>query len=118
MSEWQPKVLEWLANGETGLSSETMAFWIGFGVLKKIGRHHHPHDPADFDRCLRLLDAVPEMRPHLAKMAYVSDAWKKLVERWHDIERQHLKEVGLGWTKALSAPKTYALMKSVLGDSQ
>lgn len=112
-TEAQRKTLEWLANGSPGLSSKTMAFWLGFDVLVEKGRNY-PHDPADFDRCLQLLNAVPEMRPHLHRMADLSPAWKKLVARWDEIERQHLAEVGLGWTKARSAPMTYDLMKAVL----
>lgn len=89
-----------------------MAFWLAFGI--KRGWPSAPSDPADLDRCLRLLDKVPEMRPHLHKMADLSSNWKKLIEKWDEIERSHLDEVGLGWTKGKSAPKTYRLMKVVL----
>lgn len=108
----QQSTLEWLANGETGLSSETMAFWLGFGIKKKDSGH--PHDPDDFDRCLRLLKKVPSFRLQLHRMAKLSKAWRKLVARWDEIERQHIEEVGLGWTKGRSAPLTYTLMKTVL----
>lgn len=90
-----------------------MAFWIAFDV--KTNRGSHPLDPDDFDRCLRLLEYVPEMRPHLHRMKEVSYVWAALVERWEEIERSHLDEVGLSWTKAGSAPKTYELMQSIIG---
>lgn len=108
----QEAALEWLANGETGISSETMAFWLVFGVKKD--ESGHPHDPDDFDRCLQFLNQVPEMRSQLLKMVPLSSAWKKLVARWSEIEAMHLDEVGLGWTKSRSAPRTYELMTQVL----
>lgn len=113
MTPAEQRTIEWLANGETGTSSETMAFWLAFGIRGRWAST--PSDPSDLDRCLRLLDHVPEMRPHLHKMSELSDDWKKLVERWDEIERSHLDEVGLGWTKGNSAPRTYKLMNDVLG---
>ena len=105
------KVADWLANGERGLSSETMAMWLAMGKLPKW--HSHPLDPDDLDRCLKLLEWVPELRAELPRMAGVSRRWAALVANWDRIERSHLDEVGLGWTKARSAPKTYDLMKSI-----
>lgn len=105
-------VVEWLATGETGVSSKTMAFWLGYGI--KYRRASHPHDPGDFDRCLQLLAFVPELRSSLGKMAEVSPEWASVVKHWDEIEASHLAEVGLGWTKARYAPKTYAMMKRVI----
>ena len=115
-AESQMAVVRWLAAGNTGVSSETMAFWLGFAIKRSCGGH--PWDPSDFDRCLKLLAAVPELRPQLAAMRGLSIEWARLVDRWDDIEALHLDEVGLGWTKADRAPRTYALMKSVLAPKQ
>lgn len=112
MSTVEAKVVDWLADGEVGASSKTMAFWLTW--QKKIQDGGHPYDPADFDRCLRLLEAAPELRAKLPEMAKVSRYWAALVAHWDDVERSHLDEVGLGWTKARNAPKTYALMQRVL----
>lgn len=108
----QKAVVKWLAGHRTGVSSETMAFWLGFGI--KPSTVGHPWNPADLDRCLRLIDEVPELRGHLKRMSALSRSWALLIERWSDIEQSHLDEVGLGWTKARTAPRTYALMKEVL----
>lgn len=113
MTPAQQRIIEWLANGETGLSSEAIAFWLGFDVKPKDS-WNYPHDPADLDRCLRLLDRVPEMRPHLPRMAKLGRGWAALVKRWDEIEASHVAEVGVGWTKARSAPLTYKLMRSIL----
>lgn len=111
MTPAQQKTINWLANGKTGVSSKTMAFWLAFSI--KMDDAYHPLDPADLDRCLMLLDQVPELRPHLSQMRLLGPYWDALVTNWECIERSHLDEVGLGWTKARSAPKTYDLMQSV-----
>jgi hypothetical protein len=81
-------------------------------------RASHPHDPDDLDHCLRLLSEVPELRERLPKMASVSPEWAALIARWEEVERSHLEEVGLGWTKAKSAPKTYDLMREVIDSAR
>lgn len=112
MTPTQIATIDWLANGKTGLSSEAMAYWLAFG--QRRGRIDHPHDPADFDRCLRLLAHAPALREHLPRMAELSTTWAALVHHWAAIEASHLEEVGLGWTKARSAPRTYELMQRIL----
>jgi hypothetical protein len=109
-----PEATRWLACGQRGTSSNTM-----FSTLTGVNALHrdhsdHPHDPDDFDRCLRLLADVPELRARLPLMAAASPVWAALVTNWDAIEQSHLSEVGLGWTKAKSAPKTYALMRQVI----
>jgi hypothetical protein len=112
MNETQAQVIKWLVHGETGESSKCMAFWLTFGERERWPSY--PHDPADLDRCLRLLAQAPGLRADLPKMAELSTEWAALMLRWDEIEASHLAEVGLGWTKARSAPKTYALMDSIL----
>lgn len=109
------QVGHWLANGRVGISSKTMALWLAFGRRNERDPHHnYPHDPDDLDRCLKLLEAAPLLRPELHRMAQLGPVWAALVARWDEIERSHLDEVGLGWTKAQSAPKTYELMRDVI----
>lgn len=73
----------WLASDDVGASSKYMA-----SVLR--GKHHvnyaHPHDAADFGRCVRLLDAVPEFRPLVNTMANKSPEWARLVDCWEAAE--------------------------------
>jgi len=106
------QVARWLARGEIGLSSKCMAMWLTFG--EKTAERFCPADPSDLDRCLKLLAAAPSLRPHLPKMAEISKDWEALIQRWDEVEASHLAEVGLGWTKAKKAPKTYELMRSIL----
>ena len=111
MTETQNQVVQWLATGRVGLSSKCMAMWLAFG---ERAEPYAPADPDDLDRCLKLLEKAPGLRPLIPKMAEVSKDWAALVPRWDEVEASHLAEVGLGWTKADSAPKTFVLMASIL----
>lgn len=116
--ELSEKAVLWLANGRRGISSNTIFTHItGVDAMQRSSKSH-PYDPDDFDRCLLLLDAVPEFREQLHKMKSCSKKWAALVDNWTAIEVSHLSEVGLGWTKARSAPETYKLMKSILDNPQ
>ena len=111
MNEIKLGVLNWLANGSVGASSKAMAFSIAGIECEEIS---HPYDPSDFNRCLMLLDAVPEARKHLDKVATLSLYWKAIIERFDEIEACFIDEVGLDWTKGGSAKKTYGLIKSII----
>jgi hypothetical protein len=104
----------WLANGRRGISSNTI-FTHLTGIDALSGHPpSYPRDPSDLDRCIALLVQVPELRERFVNMMECSPEWARLVSHWDEIEKTHLDEVGLGWTKAGSATKTYALMKRVL----
>ena len=109
--------VRWMVDGEVGASSKAMCLWLVFGVAP-TDDWDYPHDPADFDRCLRFLEAVPGARALLPQMRDLSKPWAALVDRWAEVEQCHSDEVGLGWSKARRAPKTYDLMKSVLRSAE
>lgn len=104
--------VNWLANGERGLSSNTIATklsgidcrWDGYGKTF----YSHPSDPADFKRCMKLLNQVPEFRTKLHEMKEVSDVWSKLVDNWDEFERLYYEECETG-----SCPKLYDRMKEI-----
>lgn len=108
------KIINWLAFGERGASSEAIAF----KMLGKDGKWPAwtPSDPSDFKRCLKLLRDVPEIRPRLHEMRDVSERWAKLIDRWDEVEACFMEEVS-GWLddkdQRKSATKTYALMKEI-----
>lgn len=110
-----PGLLQWLSSGRRGISSNSIVQHLtGLDTLRDGWRIDIPHDPDDLDRCLQLLEVVPLLRVMLPGMATASPVWSALIGRWTEIEASHLEEVGLRWTKAKSAPKTYALMRSVI----
>lgn len=115
MRDWEKAIVQWLALGETGLSSEAIAF-TALGVEGHV--MHHPHDPSDLWRCLKLLETVPVAKKGIAAMAKHSDVWARLYSQWNKLERHLKSEIGddlpkYGW----AAPQTYAYMRNIINPS-
>lgn len=90
-SEKEIKAYEWLESGKTGLSSLNMCK----NLLPNLNHENlsglnidsaYPHDPADFMRCLGLLNSVPELRVDMEKIRTISPKWDNLVNCWEEIE--------------------------------
>ena len=106
------KVLKWFATGRVGESSRVMAL-VACGLKDLLKGYDVPEDPGDFNRCLLLLDAVPEIRAKMDDIAALGGRWAKLVPRWAEIEKCFKDEAGPNWAFSDSAPRTYKLMKEV-----
>ena len=103
------KILTWFGTGSVGASSKAMAL----AVIDMPNDGSHPCDPDDFNRCLLLLSAVPEIRQHMEKVAEINETWRNIVASWDKVEACFLAEVGINWTKSNRAPITYDMMKSI-----
>lgn len=100
----------WIAGSDRGVSSETI--W-GVMMGAPIDRPSHPHDPADFGRCARLLRLIPEWRARIHIMAGMGPYWDALTARWDEVTQAMDDECGIDWNKSKRAEKTYALMRSI-----
>ena len=105
----------WMGSDDTGASSLAMAGHLeshldhhSYILTGHYNRTEHPHDPADLGRCLGLLAAVPELRPHLPQMRSLTPTWAAFVERWDELERLYLEESPFG-----TAPRCYALIQEI-----
>ena len=103
------KLLKWYATGEKGLSSENMAAT----VLGLPSRLYHPCDPADLNRCIKLVDAVPEIKTKFPEIAKLSPQWKEVINNWEKLREMFISEVGFDWQNHKSAGKTYEFMKQL-----
>jgi len=108
-------MIEWLANGWRGVSSNTIFTTLtGMDALGSW-RGSHPLDPDDFRRCVILLEQCPALKAEFHRMAEVSEPWKKLVENYDRLVALMDEEcAGVDWRERnsrWSAPKTYELMK-------
>ncbi|AGK02199.1 TPA: hypothetical protein PXF07_002498 [Mannheimia haemolytica] len=103
----EDKIAWWLANGETGVSSKTMAFYLGYGIRPKI--EGYPHDVSDFRRCFLLLETVPFLRNRIEKMAELGKVWAALAKEWHTLEALYNEE-----EDQIRCPKTYAKLREIL----
>ena len=102
-------IAKWLGGNDTGSSSKAIAL-TALGEMPERAGHQYPSDGADFGRCYRLMQAAPEARAGLDKLATDGGPyWAALAARWAEIEAAYLHD--------LAKPKgeeTYALMKSIL----
>lgn len=103
------KMLQWFCTGKVGLSSKAMVC----AVIGLPCDGDYPRDPDDLNRCLLLLEMVPEVRRSFHKIAAINDQWRRLIARWNEVEQCFVDEVGLGWSKGISAPRTYDLMQQI-----
>jgi hypothetical protein len=109
--ELQSKVLKWIFNSRNiGLSSKAMAASV-CGHNDKID---HPYDPSDLNRCIKLCTEIPEIKESFNLIANLSPTWGKLINRWDELEKCFIDEVGFDWSLGKKAPKTYKLIKSII----
>lgn len=109
----QESFIQWLANGERGLSSNAIATKLS-GLDCMLYEPHgwtllpHPSDPDDFQRCMKLLNQVPEFRERLYEMKDVSEVWSHLVDNWDGFERLYYEEC-----ETVRCPKLWDRMKEI-----
>lgn len=107
-------LVNWLANGERGISSNTMFTFITGVNAAYDDYHSHPHDLGDFRRCRLLAEASNDIMNHLDRMKSVSREWSAIVDHWDELCRL-MDEERPNWRKNENAPspKTYALLNSL-----
>ncbi|HBO25091.1 MAG TPA: hypothetical protein DD649_19720 [Providencia sp.] len=69
----------WLASDDVGSSSRYMAAILS-GQFS--APNHYPWDGADLGRCIRLLEAVPELANQLHEMKTCSPQWSAVINNW------------------------------------
>jgi len=119
MSDIKTKILQWLATGETGVSSRAIAFQM-CGIEKENLFYTYPFDPDDFKRCLKLINLIPEIRPRLDEMRPISIEWDAIIEHWREVEDCFMGEVS-EWLKndySKKAHKTFELMRKIYYDAR
>lgn len=116
MSEkMKARIMKWFAHGERGRSSEALArHFAGMGPDRDgWEKWAHPHDPADLNRCIKFLDAVPGTRERIGEMARKSKQWAALVKIWPELEAMFRAEIR-GQGEYWKARDTYNRMRAVL----
>ncbi|ECJ3227561.1 hypothetical protein FP993_19495 [Salmonella enterica] len=69
----------WLASDDTGLSSLFMASVLS-GQFAST--NNYPRDPDDLGRCIRLIEAVPELAEKISLMAQHGHQWSAVAQNW------------------------------------
>lgn len=82
--ETELRLLRWFVSDNGGASSLTIASafcdysWLqDFIVIPSI-----PYDTGDFQRCLSLLELIPEWKDKLAKVSEKYPEWAPFVDNW------------------------------------
>lgn len=104
----------WLLNGRVGLSSKAICSHMTGNVEQD--RWNYPSDPDDLNRCLLLLDLIPEWKGRMSEMAQYGKRWAGLAANWTSITDCFINEVGLNWSHGDKASRTYSRMKEALGE--
>lgn len=107
------ELINWLAAGKRGVSSNTMVTHIT-GITAERPPLSHPWDPDDLHRCRLLLEQVPELQPQLPRMATLSPHWAALVAHWQELCDLMDSEAPEWRAGRARAPKTYARMRELL----
>lgn len=110
LSDVHKRAVQWCLSEDTGLSSKTIWAHMMTGEPPQRGSSY-PRDPSDLGRCIRLLKCVPEWRARMPEMKKYGPQWSALVEKWHLLTAIYDVESA---RPDRTAPKTYAMMKSIL----
>ena len=108
------KAFQWLFSNDTGMSSKALLGHMVAGVSDGS----YPHDPADLGRCLRLLEKFPQWKERIPEMARYGSVWATYALHWNELRDMMDEEVGIDWSKARKAPKTYEFMSRLQGQAR
>jgi hypothetical protein len=98
------RALWWAENGDVGISSLAIYnFCMGLPDRQDVD---YPHDPADFQRCYRLLELIPEWREQFQKITFRHPWMAPFVEKWPAFEKVYLEEM-----TGKRAPRLYEMMR-------
>lgn len=90
----------WIASDDVGASSLFMARRLAPLADLQCPPHRIedrravPQDVDDFGRCVRLLESVPELRPHLSEMRIHGREWELLVLYWDALADALCRDAG------------------------
>ena len=87
----------WLSHGKRGLAADSVFQYLtGTPLIHEhwmSGYPFYPKNVDDFQKCLQLLDAVPELRPRFrAEMASASTPWARLMPNWEELTEIVIRE--------------------------
>jgi hypothetical protein len=99
-SEDHMKLLNWLATGDTGMSSEYVAYTLA-GVSPEQLSHAFPHDSSDLGRIVELLDLMGWHDRFKAEFGHerhgkywqaLFGVWDQLVELYRTFDRRAVSQ--------------------------
>jgi hypothetical protein len=109
----QKQAIEWLLDGEVGLSSKNIVRYL----TSQKSDGSYPHDPADLRRCVQVLHEIGGLyHAFNTRMEWEGPVWKALVRNWPLLTSTLAYEMAK--PNATEAPKTYALMQELIAQAR
>lgn len=105
------EVLTWLANGNVGMSSKSIAFHM---AKIDAGAKAIPGDPADFKRCTEMLSACPSIK-NISSLAEYAPQYAPYINNWGKMLALYKEDVERHENKA---PNLYNYMKKLEAESR
>ena len=87
------KIAHWLAGSDVGVSSKTMAI-IAMGAT--AGHFDAPYDGADFGRCYRLVNSIPEIKNYFDRIARAVPRFAGILRNWDTLVRIYERDAPTG----------------------
>lgn len=103
------RAIDWLANGDTCPASQTLVFWLAFGVRKE--GVYHPRDVPSLRRCVVAIDRIG-LSDRVSGLASLSPEWRGLAAMWTALAQQLRDEAGEFWDQQDCAPKTHRMLRA------
>lgn len=111
----EERAASWLASNETCEASLALCNHM---LGKPVSRSECLRGVTDLNRCLELLDLVPEWKPRIREMGLYGAAWKKMAAHWHHLTRLFMREAGLGFSHGHRAPRANNMIKELVWEAE
>jgi len=82
-SDHYQALAQWFIGNDTGNSSKYMA--AVFLAGKRLDGYSEPRDSHDLGRCIRLIEAVPEVKGCFPILRTVSPTWGTFIDHWDEL---------------------------------
>ena len=106
------QLLNWYMNGETGLSSQTMARVMLDDTTE--AKQNYPHDGRDLRRCILLLRTIPEALSAIDVLEQTDVHWQELAADWTLLTKSLAQELGPNLDKESDTPQTDIMIQNAL----
>ena len=106
------QLLHWFLNGETGLSSQTIARVLLDDTTE--AELNYPHDGQDLRRCMLLLRTIPETLSVLDVLEQRNVHWQELIADWPLLTKSLAHELGPHLDKNSATPQIDIIIQHAL----
>lgn len=105
-----PRIGAWITSKDCGISSNTMlSIALGYHAFGSP-KFDAPYDVADFGRCKRLVEFIPQMRNYFTEIGKYEPRFKGILDNWDNLCHIYDRDKDLP-----SSGELYTLIKQLRG---